>query len=214
MSNDPQLKLTAIEEDLRASGVEETPEGLGTLTRKEVKFVTALLRHGQMAQAAKEAGYSAESAGQIASETLRKPKVFRFYKKCLAQLAKNGDEVVRRVMERSTLLHAKATECAQQAANLEKLLLLSYKDEDGCKGSKQINEYETQLSRTVKLEKHYMTLANQTDTLLASLLGKLSLSVSGEIKHSGELTLAPGTLDVLATMRREVTAASLQGGRN
>ena len=188
-----------------AIGVAELPQGIADLTGKEQKFVLALLRHGQMARAAIEAGYSETSAGAIASETLRKPKVFAFYQRCLGLVAANADQLTRRVCERSLILHQKAMTAAQDVKDLDELILIAHRDESGAK-AKDVDEYETRREQAAKAEKHYTTLANQTDTLLASLLGKLQLNVNANVSGGLTLTLTPELQDRLVKARRELQA--------
>lgn len=164
-----------------ALGVNELPQGFADITGREQKFVLELLRHGQMARAARDAGYSEASAGAIASETLRKPKVFAFYQRCLAGVAANADKLTARVCERSLLYHAKAMEAAQEVRDLDELILVGRK-ENFKNGT--TTEYETRREQAVKAEKHYAELATRTDTLLASLLGKLNIQVGGTVNHN------------------------------
>lgn len=163
--------------------VDELPAGAQELTGKELRFVNALLSHGQMARAAVEAGFSAQSAGSIASETLRKPKVFGFYKRCLERVSGKSQQLVMRVWERSVLLHEKAKECAQRVKDFENMIQCAQKNGDNL--AEAAEQAWIEQAKQLKLEKHYMGLANQTDTLLGSLLGKLNinLSVDGEVKH-------------------------------
>lgn len=218
-----QLTLAEIQEGFASIGVEkveELPDGVSTLNPRELRFVLGVLNHGQMAKAAVEAGYSAESAGQIASETLRKPKVFAFYRRCVDKLANNADRAVARVYERSVILHAKALEASQTKANAEEWIILTEKHET-TRGSesttkKDVREYERIRDRAQRDEKHYVTLANQTDALLATLLGKVAgVLVSGEIRHThgGTVTaVVPETaLGALANARRDVLVARRDG---
>ena len=204
-----QLKLSSIEEAFHAHGVEELPFGFSSLTKKERTFVLQMLEHGQMARAAIEAGYSEKSAGAIASETLRKPKVFEFYRKCVESVASKGELLTRRVYERSVILHAKAIEAAQTVADADAWLLNIKRDEESTKNSKEVREYEQKRERAMRTEKLYVGLANSTDALLGQLIGKLQgLVISGELKHTHEggmeMTLPSTALDALAQVRREV----------
>ena len=186
---------------------EQIPQGFGELTGREQKFVLNLLRHGQMARAAVEAGYSETSAGAIASETLRKPKVFAFYQRCLATVAANADAMTRSVAERSIVLHTKAMTAAQEVKDLDELILIAHRDETGAK-AKQVDEYESRREQAAKAEKHYTTLANQTDTLLASLLGKLTLNVKGSVQTQ----LAPEELQLMRELNEGLKAREAAQG--
>lgn len=194
-----------------AIGVAELPQGFGDITGREQRFVLALLRHGQMAKAAVEAGYSETSAGSIASETLRKPKVFAFYQRCLGALASNADKLTQRVAERSLVLHQKAMEAAQVVADLDELILVAEKQNTGKAGT--TTEYETRREQAAKAEKHYTTLANQTDTLLASLLGKLNLNVSGTVTHNHVIVNDKLAAELVAARKRLQDRATNAGGK-
>lgn len=216
-----QLTLSAVEQRFVASGVGELPEGVASLTQKELKFVLGVLEHGQMARAATDAGYSAESAGSIASETLRKPKVFAFYRRCLDQVAGKAEVLTARVYERSVMFHAKALQAMQDLEEANTWLLAVSRDEySAAKGAKSIKEYELARERAQRDQKHYATLANQTDALLGQLLGKIAgLQVSGEIRHrhehTGELavTVPAEALPALAQLRRNVVTEALPATR-
>ena len=185
--NEPkQLTFAELEATLKQSGVGELPEGVDVLTRREFAFVTALLGHGQQARAAREAGYSPDAAAAIASETLRKPKVHAFYRRCLAKVANNAEQLVMRVYERSVLYHAKAMSAAQEMRELEaaeQALLRLDKAAGGGKSS-TTEHYETRRAVWMREEKKYADMANAADVLLGSLLGKLKLNVdvSGGLK--------------------------------
>lgn len=211
-----QLTLSAVEQRFVASGVEDMPDGAGNLTQRELKFVLGVLEHGQMGRAAIDAGYSEESAASIASETLRKPKVFAFYRRCLDQVASKAELLTARVYERSVLFHAKALEAAQDIADANEWLLNISRDEySATKGAKTVKEYELKRERAQRDQKHYATLANQTDSLLGSLLGKINaVHVSGEVKHKHEhsgavVTVPEDALPALAQMRRDVVAGGV-----
>lgn len=217
-----QLSLSLVEQRVVAAGIatgaDDLPAGIGELGAKELKFVLGVLEHGQMARAATEAGYSADSAGSIASEVLRKPKVFAFYRRCLEKVASKAEVLTARVYERSVALHAKALQATQDVEDADQWLLLSFKEERGPKG-KDVKEYELRRERALRDQKHYVTLANQTDALLGQLLGKIAgVHVSGEIKVKGEgavVTVPAAALPAMAQLRREVvTADAASGGPN
>lgn len=224
-----QLTLSAVEQRFSAAGVgagvQELPVGFADLTAKEQKFVLGVLEHGQMARAAVEAGYSAESAGAIASETLRKPKVFAFYKRCVEKVATKADQVTARVYERSVILHAKALEAAQDIADADAWILKLTRDEySAAKGAKSVKEYERTRERAQRDQKHYITLANQTDALLGQLIGKIAgVHVSGTVTHKHvqgtTVTVPEEALAGLAQLRRDVVtsrtgSAPAAGGPN
>lgn len=222
-SNEEQRQLTL--ESFEAIGVgkaTELPEGVSELTPRELRFVLGVLEHGQMAKAAMDAGYSAESAGAIASETLRRPKVFAFYRRCLDRVAKQSDQMIARVYERSVVLHAQALEAAQKLKDANEWLLNVCRDESG-KNYKSVKEYELARERAQRDQKHFITLANQTDALLGTLLGKIAgVHVSGEVNHTythkGEVGVIPAeALPAFAAIRRSIVEERMQatvGGSN
>ena len=205
-----QLTLSPIEQQFAASGVTSLPEGAAQLTGRELKFVSRLLEHGQMGRAAKEAGYSETSAGAIATETLKKPKVMRFYRECLSAVVSKADQLTRRVYERSVMFHAKALAAAQDRANAEEWLLCEETHEKSRYG-KEFRKYERAREQAQRDEKHYATLANQTDTLLAALLGKIKeLSIDNSVHHN-HVILTPNFLAELSEARRQVVVPMPDG---
>lgn len=198
-----QLTLSPIEQQFAAAGVTSLPQGASDLTARELKFVTRLLEHGQMARAATEAGYSADSAGSIASDTLRKPKVLRFYRSCLGEVAAKADIVTRRVYERSVMFHARAIAAAQERDDAETWILSEETHQNG-KDAKKVQRFEKLRDRAQRDEKHYTTLANQTDTLLAALLGKVKELTIDNSTHHNHLIVTPAFQEELAEMRRQV----------
>lgn len=197
-----QLSFAELTAGFAAAGIEEMPEGVGELTHREMRFVLRMLEHGQMAQAAREAGYSEQSAGVIASETLRKPKVHRFYRRCLTDVASKSALITRRVYERSVVLHARAIECAQRVQDANAWLLNTYREETG-KNAKDVREYELARDRAQRDERHYVTLANQTDGLLATLLGKLTLTEDGKGGFTAGVVYDDTAREQLLKLQRE-----------
>ena len=172
---------------------EEVPEGMSSLTVKDLRFISGLLRHGIQSKAALEAGYgkTIEAAGKTASEKLRKVKVFRFYQKCLKPVAQDAQNIVMSVYERHVLLHHKFMELGQDIDCLDEEIESGSREEETTEGkfiksSKQVTEYELKRDRLLREQKAYAAMVNQTDTLLASLLGKLNLNITGELAISGE----------------------------
>lgn len=183
------------------------------LTRREMKFVAAVLEHGQMARAAVEAGYSATSAGAIASETLRKPKVFAFYKRCLDKVASQAELVVRRCYERSVIFHAKAMEAAQTARDASDWLLITFKEERSRYG-KDVKEYELARDRAMRDEKHYAGLARAEDALLLNALGRLKVAPGSDITVNVVSDEVRDHLTELARQGVELTMPDMGTARN
>ncbi|PAW75159.1 MAG: hypothetical protein B9S38_02415 [Verrucomicrobiia bacterium Tous-C4TDCM] len=217
-----QLSFAAVAERMESVGVGALPDGAGNLSQRELKFVLAVLEHGQMARAATEAGYSKDSAGAIASEVLRKPKVFAFYRRCLGQVASKAELIIARLYERSVILHARFMEAMQEAGDAQEWLLAVCKSENG-KNAKDVKEYELRRERAQRDQKHYGTLANQTDGQLLAALGKIpGMHLTGDINHSHNGAAMPGgvtitvpvdALHAMAQVRREViTERSAQQG--
>lgn len=175
-----QLEFAAVTASFAAAGINELPQGVSDLTRREMRFVVGVLEHGQMAKAAIEAGYSPDSAGAIASETLRKPKVFAFYKRCLDKVASQAELVVRRCYERSVIFHAKAMEAGQSVRDANEWLLVNWKQERSRTG-KEVKEYELARERAQRDEKHYAGLARAEDALLLNALGRLKVAPGGDV---------------------------------
>lgn len=155
------------------------PAGVSELTSREIKFVAGVLEHGQMRRAAIDAGYSEDSAQSIASETLRKPKVLAFYRRCLDKVASQAELVIRRCYERSVVFHAKAMEAAQTARDATQWLLVHCREEKARFG-KDVKEYELERDRAMRDEKHYATLARTEDALLLNALGRLKVAPGAE----------------------------------
>ncbi|MEN9631944.1 MAG: Terminase small subunit [Verrucomicrobiota bacterium] len=113
------------------TGLTQLPEGASELTAQELRFVLGMLRHGRQRKAAIEAGYSVTSAHQIASETIRKPRVAAFYRKCLEAFGADARAAIARTEQRARMLDAKAVglldnDCAtvsEEAAAAVKLAL-------------------------------------------------------------------------------------------
>lgn len=178
-----QLSLTQIERAFAATGIKTLPNGVGELNRREMIFVQRLLEHGQHARAAIEAGYSDRSAGAIASELLRKPKVFAFYRSCIEQLANDAAQLVRTTFERYVIFHAKAMEAAQVSMDADTWLAAGFEQTTG-RTAKDKTEYELKRDRAQRNEKIYSGLARGEGMLLAALLGKLKIKIEGDVKVS------------------------------
>ena len=166
------MEKTPSQLEFAALGIADLPEGVSTLTRREAKFVAAYLSHGQMRQAAIEAGYSEESAASIASETLKKPKVAAFYRRCIDQLAGEAQTVLRGTFQRYVIFHAKALEAAQTRQEADAWLVAGFNRENG-KNAKEVMQYELARERAMRDEKHYSGLARAEATLLLKATGKL-----------------------------------------
>lgn len=164
--------------EFAALGIQEMPAGVSELTSREIKFVAGVLEHGRMAQAAIDAGYSEESAGSIASETLRRPKVRAFYRKCLDKVASQAELVIRRIYERSVIFHAKAMEAAQGARDADAWLVSAERQETG-RSAKTVRDFELARDRAMRAEKHYAGLARAEDALLLNALGRLKVPDAG-----------------------------------
>lgn len=178
-----QLSLVEIERGFAATGIKTLPDGVADLNRREMVFVQRLLEHGQHARAAIEAGYSEASAGPIAAELLRKPKVFAFYRRCTEKLANDAAQLVRTTFERYVIFHAKAMEAGQQVKDADTFLVSGFETTTG-KSAKDKTEYEQARARAQRDEKLYSGLARGEGMLLAALLGKLKIKIEGDVKVS------------------------------
>lgn len=178
-----QLSLPEMERAFAATGIKSLPNGVSELNRREMMFVQRLLEHGQHARAAVEAGYAETSAGSIASELLRKPKVFAFYRSCTDKLANDAAGIVRTTFERYVIFHAKAMEAAQQVKDADAFLVSAFETTSGRTG-KDRTEYELARSRAQRDEKLYAGQARAEGMLLAALLGKLKVKIEGDVRVS------------------------------
>lgn len=178
-----QLSMPEIEQGFAATGIKALPDGVSELNRREMVFVMRLLEHGQHARAAVEAGYSEASAGAIASELLRKPKVFAFYRRCTDKLANDAAGIVRTTFERYVVFHAKAMEAAQQRRDADEFLVAGFDRTTG-KNAKDRTEYELAHARAQRDEKIYSAQARAEGMLLAALLGKLKVKIEGDVRVS------------------------------
>lgn len=183
VANPLQLSLVEIERGFAATGIKTLPDGVADLNRREMVFVQRLLEHGQHARAAIEAGYSEASAGAIASELLRKPKVFAFYRRCVDKLANEISVVVRATFERHVIYHAKAMEASQAVKDADAFLVSGFEQTSG-KSAKDRTEYELARTRAQRDEKTYSGMARAEATLLGALLGKLKIKIEGDVKVS------------------------------
>ncbi len=174
-----QLEFSALTAGFAAAGINELPQGAAELTRREMRLVMGVLEHGQMARAAIEAGYSAESAGAIASNAIKKPKVLAFYRRCVEKVASQAELVMRRICERSVIFHAKAKEAAQEKAQAGQWLLASTRQEHG-RNAKDVKTFEMARDRAQREERHYAQLARAEDALLLNALGRLKVSPGAE----------------------------------
>jgi hypothetical protein len=93
-----------------------------------------------------------------ASKIMKVPGVAAFLAKAVARVAGNADQLIKRVWQRSADLQA------------------------------EIEELRAKPLRDWKRERELMTLANQTDTLLGTLLGKLVLKIEGDVNHHHTIT--------------------------
>ncbi|HWA07937.1 MAG TPA: terminase small subunit [Opitutaceae bacterium] len=208
-----QLSLPEIERAFAATGIKTLPDGVSDLNRREMVFVARLLEHGQHARAAIEAGYSETSAGPIASELLRKPKVFAFYRRCLDKVASDAAVVVRSTFERYVILNAKFLEAAQQVKDADAFLVSGFQSTNG-KAAKDRTDYEQARARAQRDEKHYSTLARGEGMLLAALLGKLKVQIAGDVHVSVISDEDRAHLMSLEAQGVPVRMPALAGGRN
>lgn len=181
-----QLSFLEIESALETHGLrlEQSPPGFNALTRRQANFVTRMLEHGNATRAAIEAGYGKAGAAVAGSETLRNPKVARFYAWALSKVANDAGEIVKRTYQRSVMLHAHFLEAAQEVADLDEMVRVSVTT-----GEKGRAEYETRRERRARDMQRFSAQANATDALLGQLLGKLNLAgTGGEAANHAVLT--------------------------
>ena len=206
---------TEFAELMGVLGVKEVgalPEGISALSAKEALFVARLVSHGKIAEAAREAGYKGENVGITGSRLLRRPDIQRFYAKCLNYLARNADEVVRRVYERSVAAHAAAMQAWQVMHEVDDFVELARKEREGSQAAKhvEINERDMQRKRELAARDflRFTAAADKSDALLASMMGKLNVNVnvSGSVIH-----VTKNVCEAFANMRQTAVQAGLTG---
>lgn len=174
-------------------GLDTVPAGLSKLTRKQRDFTLAYLRTGNASEAARSAGYS--DPGSDGAKVQKTPEVAAVLAQAVLPVAKNADQIIRRASERSRIAHTMV--------------------------EREMAKPET--TRSLKTLREWMDIANKTDALLGTLLGKIQgVHVSGEVKHShnvsGSITTVPAeALPIFAQIRRSVLEERLQptvGGHN
>lgn len=187
-----QLKLADGQTLFQGIGLDVLPAGASSLTRKQLHFCLEFLRCGVATEAARRAGYS--SPDSDGSKVQRSAGVAAFLGRAGVTVAKNADQLVCRAARRSTMLHE------QIVAEMEK---------------------KPELRDHKLLEKLHLAVV-RTDMLLGSLLGKLGISLSGElnvnhggtVNHEHTVAIPAEALPGLAEMRREVVSATRTGGPN
>jgi hypothetical protein len=209
--------------ELRAdTGLEQLPSGAGELKAKELKFVAELLRDGCQRRAAIAAGYSEQSADQIASELLRRPRVAGFYRRSLERLGADTNAVIRRLEERARIFAAKAVEAAQEAVKAKAVVekagdALAAKPLD--KGLQEIFELAVGILRRHQNEEaHYSRLAGEADKTLLSAAGKLILgvNVSGkvDVEHRQSQEIPSAVVPFLTGVRISPSDGERKGSNN
>ena len=168
-------------------GLDSVPNGIAKLTKKQRDFTLAYLRTGNASEAARVAGYS--DPGSDGAKVQKMPEVAAVLVQAAMPVAKNADQIVRRVSERARIAHAMV--------------------------EREMAKPET--TRSLKTLREWMDAANKADALLGTLLGKIAgVHVSGEVKHThnhnGSVTTVPAeALPFLAEVRRSVVQERMQG---
>jgi len=185
-----QLEFSQDAELFRGAGVEELPAGLSELSHKQKKFVLEYLRLGNASAAARACGVHETNTTKI----LRRPNVLRFLHAVTAQVAASGDQLVKRQWELSVSLHEEL-----QAIRAKPLA----------------ERTEAQRRR----EWHLIKAVNQTNTLLAALLNRLGVRLSGELTTTQNVNVTasgvavlPELLNGYACARRVADPVSGRGG--
>jgi hypothetical protein len=177
-------------------GLDTVPAGISKLTRKQRDFTLAYLRTGNASEAARLAGYS--DPGSDGVKVQKMPEVAAVLAQAALPVAKNAEQIIRRVSERSRIAHHMV--------------------------EREMAKPET--TRSNKTLREWMDVANKADALLGTLLGKIQgVHISGEVKHAhththnGSLTVIPAeALPAFAEIRRAVVQERIQtatiGGNN
>lgn len=210
-----QTEFAELMAALSCDKPEQLPGGVSELKPREMVFVARLCAHGRMAQAAVEAGYKEDNAGVMACKVLARPEVNRFYKRCVGRLADNANELVSRVYQRSVQAHAAADEAYQRMQEADRMVEDARKHAvtEGKESSSSTSTSEDVRAKEIAMRDwtRACAAADRVDNLLASMLGKLNLTVT----HSGQvLHVTKDGMQVLSNLRREVVQARKEGGRN
>lgn len=147
---------------------------------------------------AKQAARETGHNDSNATKLLQNTAVSRFVNAAAKPVAQNGDQLVRRKWELSVSLHK------------ELMDLRGKKEKD---------------SGELKRERQLIRMANQTDQLLAALLGRLGIKLTGEVNvnhtansSSDFVVIPPDALAGFAQARQEAAAhnrlAAATGGKN
>lgn len=135
---------------------------------------------------ARQAAREVGMAEQHASKVMHSGAVSRFLTAAMKPVAQNGDQLVRRKWELSVSLHHEIMELRAKATRTE---------------------------AEEKKQRDLIRLANQTDLLLAALLNRLGIKLSGEVNvnHSATggdfVVLPPDTLSGFARARQQAVAS-------
>jgi len=156
-----QLELPLVAEAFRGVGVETLPHGLSELTAKQRGFVLAYLKTGSAKAAARLSGVNETGA----SKMLKKAPVLRFVNVVAQQVAANGDQLVRRKWELSVSLHHELMELRAKTP-------------------------EERTGYDERREGQLVKMINQTDTLLAALLNRLGVKLSGELTTTQNINVS------------------------
>lgn len=213
-----QQEFSEIMAALGVSEVHGLPAGASALAAKELIFVARLLQHGRMSQAASEAGYKGENVAVTASKLLRRPEVQIFYGRCVAQLAANANQVIARVYERSVAAHSEAMRCFQQMQELDAEQMEVESETESVSSGKESDHTSTSTRRQRLRERlakdfaRFDGIAAKNDTLLASMLGKLNVNVTGEVKV---VQVTQQAMNILSEIRRQnLTPAQAAASNN
>lgn len=174
-------------------GLDAVPQGISKLSKRQRDFALAFLATGNASEAARRAGYSDPASD--GSRVQRVPEVAAVIAQAALPVAKNADQIIRRVSERARFAHAMFEREASKPETL----------------------------RSLKTIREWMAAADKADALLGTLLGKIQgVHVSGEVKHThhhkGELGVIPAeALPTFAELRRSVLEDRVRaaaGGHN
>ena len=160
---------------------EAMPEGVSELDPRELKFVQGLLSHGRLGQAAFDAGYgkSQAVAAVKANELMKRPHVARFYARMLKPIGADARRLITAKAQLSIVMNGKAMDAAREAdEKLAELRECEARQADKVAWFTEHKLKSAAYARAEARERLYTRQANEVDTLLASLLGKLSLNIT------------------------------------
>jgi hypothetical protein len=173
-----QLLLPGARELMSATGLMDLPVGFSDLSPQQRRFCINFLACGNATKAAREAGYVEPDSQSV--RLMKKPAVAKFLGQAARRLAADSDALLKRAMDRSVWLHAELAEARNR-------------------------RMESEGAGDFRRERALHEMVGKADTLVAALLGKLSVNVSGSIEHNHTVSvITPETRGQLILLQEEI----------